>query len=65
SKRELDDLYTIISQRQSERKGRLDAIFSSVDGKYGGDEPSSELTDKEFEAAREKLKKRKGFKKSK
>ncbi|KVH88358.1 hypothetical protein Ccrd_024015 [Cynara cardunculus var. scolymus] len=65
SKRESDDLYIIISQRQSERKGRLDAMFSSLVDKYGGDEPSSEPTDEEFEAAREKLKKRKGFKKSK
>ncbi|KVH96810.1 hypothetical protein Ccrd_001098 [Cynara cardunculus var. scolymus] len=65
SKRESDDLYTIISQWQSERKGRLDAMFASLVCKYGGDEPSSEPTDEEFEAAREKLKKRKGFKKSK
>ncbi|KVI12060.1 chaperone protein dnaJ 6-like [Cynara cardunculus var. scolymus] len=65
SKKESDDLYAIISQRQSERKGRLDAMFSSLVGKYGGDEPSSEPTEEEFEAAREKLKKRKGCKKSK
>ncbi|KAI3772574.1 hypothetical protein L6452_03763 [Arctium lappa] len=65
SKKESDDLYAIISQRQSERKGRLDAMFSSLVGKYGGDEPSSEPTEEEFEAAREKLKKRKGSKKSK
>lgn len=65
SKKESDDLYAIISQRQSERKGRLDAMFSSLVGKYGGDEPSSEPTEEEFEAAREKLKKRKGSRKSK
>ncbi|XP_076914442.1 chaperone protein dnaJ 6-like [Bidens hawaiensis] len=65
SKKESDDLYAIISQRQSERKGRVDAMFSSLVSKYGGGEPSSEPTEEEFEAAREKLKKRKGSKKSK
>ncbi|KAL8223204.1 hypothetical protein R6Q57_020603 [Mikania cordata] len=61
SKKESDDLYAIISQRQSERKGRVDAMFSSLVSKYGGGEPSSEPTEEEFEAAREKLKKRKDF----
>ncbi|KAI3742307.1 hypothetical protein L1987_59987 [Smallanthus sonchifolius] len=65
SKKESDDLYAIISQRQGERKGRVDAMFSSLVSKYGGGEPSSEPTEEEFEAAREKLKKRKGSKKSK
>ncbi|KAD3068318.1 hypothetical protein E3N88_36198 [Mikania micrantha] len=65
SKKESDDLYAIISQRQSERKGRVDAMFSSLVSKYGGGDPSSEPTEEEFEAAREKLKKRKGIKKSK
>ncbi|KAJ0745990.1 putative chaperone protein AtJ6 [Helianthus annuus] len=64
-KKESDDLYAIISQRQSERKGRVDEMFSSLVSKYGGGEPSSEPTEEEFEAAREKLKKRKGSKKSK
>ncbi|KAI7744802.1 hypothetical protein M8C21_006999 [Ambrosia artemisiifolia] len=64
-KKESDDLYAIISQRQNERKGRVDAMFSSLVSKYGGGEPSSEPTDEEFEAAREKLQKRKGSKKSK
>ncbi|XP_071699862.1 chaperone protein dnaJ 6 [Rutidosis leptorrhynchoides] len=58
-KEESDDLYAIISQRQSERKGRVDAMFSSLVSKYGGGGPSSEPTEEEFEAAREKLKKRK------
>ncbi|XP_023765414.1 chaperone protein dnaJ 6 [Lactuca sativa] len=65
SKKESDDLYAIISQRQSERKGRLDAMFSSLVGKYGGGGESSEPTEEEFEAARVKLEKRKGSKKSK
>ncbi|KAI3801367.1 hypothetical protein L1987_29471 [Smallanthus sonchifolius] len=65
SKKESDDLYAIISQRQGERKGRVDAMFSSLVSKYGGGKPSSEPTEEEFEAAREKLKKRKGSKKSK
>lgn len=65
SKKESDDLYAIISQRQSERKGRLDAMFSNLVGKYGGEEDSSEPTEEEFEAARVKLEKRKGSKKSK
>lgn len=64
-KKESDDLYAIISQRQSERKGRLDSMFSSLVSKYGGGEPSAEPTEEEFEAAREKLKKRKASKKSK
>lgn len=58
-KKESDDLYAIISQRQSERKGRVDAMFSSLVSRYGGGGPSSEPTEEEFEAAREKLKKRK------
>nr|XP_043637494.1 chaperone protein dnaJ 6-like [Erigeron canadensis] len=65
SKKESDDLYAIISQRQSERKGRLDSMFSSLIDKYGGGQPSSEPTEEEFEAAREKLEKRKGSSKSK
>ncbi|KAL4571655.1 hypothetical protein LXL04_018418 [Taraxacum kok-saghyz] len=66
SKKESDDLYAIISQRQSERKGRLDAMFSSLVGKYGGERgESSEPTEEEFEAARVKLEKRKSSKKSK
>lgn len=65
SKKESDDLYTLISQKQSERKGQVDAMFSSLVSKYGGGGPSSEPTEEEFEAAREKLKNRKASKKSK
>ncbi|KAL7585314.1 hypothetical protein Lser_V15G42522 [Lactuca serriola] len=60
SKKESNDLYAIISQRQSERKGRLDSMFSSLVSKYGGGQPSEEPSEEEFEAAREKLEKRKG-----
>lgn len=59
SKKDSEDLYAIISKRQNERKGRVDAMFSSLVSKYGGEGPSSEPTEEEFEAAREKLKKRK------
>uniref|UniRef100_A0A251SH04 DNAJC9 HTH domain-containing protein n=1 Tax=Helianthus annuus TaxID=4232 RepID=A0A251SH04_HELAN len=55
-KKESDDLYAIISQMQSERKERVDEMFLSLVSKYGGGEPSSEPTEEEFEAAREKLK---------
>ncbi|PWA88091.1 J domain-containing protein [Artemisia annua] len=65
SNKESDDLYAIISQRQSERKDRLDSMFSSLVSKYGGGQPSSEPTEEEFEAARLKLEKRKGSSKSK
>ncbi|PWA76110.1 chaperone protein dnaJ 6 [Artemisia annua] len=61
SRKESDDLYAIISQRQSERKGRVDAMFSNLVSKYGG-QSSSEPTEEEFEAAREKLNKRKASK---
>ncbi|KAI3819959.1 hypothetical protein L1987_13813 [Smallanthus sonchifolius] len=63
TKKESDDLYAIISQRQSERKSRLDSMFSSLVNKYGGGQPSSEPTEEEFEAARQKLEKRKGCRK--
>lgn len=65
SKKESDDLYAIISQKQRERKGQLDAMFSSLVGKYGGGGESSEPTEEEFEATRAKLEKRKASKKSK
>lgn len=64
SKKESSDLYAIIAQRQSERKGRLDSMFSSVISKYGGAriaEPSEE----EFEAAQAKVDSRKASKSSK
>ncbi|KAL8232696.1 hypothetical protein R6Q57_002474 [Mikania cordata] len=64
SKNESDDLYAIISQRQSDRKSSLDLMFASLASKYGGGQPSCEPTDEEFEAARQKLENRKGSKKS-
>lgn len=35
-------------------------MFSSLVSKYGGGQPSEEPSEEEFEAAREKLEKRKG-----
>ncbi|KAI7727460.1 hypothetical protein M8C21_019893 [Ambrosia artemisiifolia] len=64
SKKASDDLYAIISLRQSERKTRLDSMFSSLVSKYGGGQPSCEPTEEEFEAARKKLENRKGSRKS-
>lgn len=64
SKKESNDLYAIISQRQSERKTRLDSMFSSLVSKYGGGQPSCEPTEEEFEAARQKIEARKGSRKS-
>ncbi|KAI4348729.1 hypothetical protein L6164_009416 [Bauhinia variegata] len=58
------DLYAIISQRQKDRKGRIDSMFSSLISKYGGadmPEPSEE----EFEAAQRKLECQKSTKRSK
>ena len=60
-----NDLYAIISQRQSERKGLLDSMFWYIVSKYGGGQPSEEPSEEEFEAAREKLEKCKGNRKSK
>lgn len=40
-------------------------MFSSLVSKYGGGQPSCEPSEEEFEAAREKLEKRKGSRKSK
>ncbi|XP_057424282.1 chaperone protein dnaJ 6-like [Lotus japonicus] len=57
------DLYAMISQRQHERKNRLDSMFSSLISKYGGrqmPEPSEE----EFEATQRKLESRMSSKKS-
>ncbi|KAL2923732.1 Chaperone protein dnaJ 6 [Bienertia sinuspersici] len=58
------DLYAIISQRQTERKGRLDSMFNSLMTKYGG-QSSSEPTEEEFEALQKKLEKNRSSKKSK
>ncbi|OMO67437.1 hypothetical protein COLO4_30158 [Corchorus olitorius] len=65
SKREPEaDLYALISQRQSERKGRLDSMFSSLVSKYGGS-ADSEPTEEEFEAAQRRVESRKASNKSK
>ncbi|KAK2983350.1 hypothetical protein RJ640_010727 [Escallonia rubra] len=61
-KKESDNLYAIISQRQSERKGRLDSMFSSLMSKYGGSGLVPEPSEEEFEAAKEKLERRKASK---
>ncbi|OMO70198.1 hypothetical protein COLO4_28711 [Corchorus olitorius] len=58
------DLYALISQRQSERKGRLDSMFSSLVSKYGGS-ADSEPTEEEFEAAQRRVESRKASNKSK
>lgn len=53
--KESSDLYTIIAQRQSERKGKIDSMFSSLVQKYGGANAAPEPSEEEFEAARQKL----------
>ncbi|KAK4432145.1 Chaperone protein dnaJ 6 [Sesamum alatum] len=49
------DLYAIIAQRQNDRRGKIDAMFSSLVHKYGGGEAAPEPSEEEFEAARRKL----------
>lgn len=56
------DVYAIISQRQSERKGRFDSMFSSLVSKYGGSDAALEPTEEEFEAAQKKLESRRSSK---
>ncbi|KAK4481719.1 hypothetical protein RD792_012628 [Penstemon davidsonii] len=58
SKKNSDDLYAVIAQRQNERKGRIDSMFSSLVQKFGGEAPP-EPSEEEFEAARRKLESRK------
>ncbi|QCE05233.1 chaperone protein dnaJ 6-like [Vigna unguiculata] len=58
------DLCAIISQRQHERKNRLNSMFSSLISKYGGDQ-MPEPSEEEFEATQRKLEKRRSSKKSK
>ncbi|RAL51819.1 hypothetical protein DM860_010537 [Cuscuta australis] len=58
-KKESEDLYAIIAQRQSERKGKMNSLFSSLVNKYGGDQSAPEPSEEEFEAARQKLEKKK------
>ncbi|KAK9289756.1 hypothetical protein L1049_007915 [Liquidambar formosana] len=64
SNKQSEDLYAIISQRRSERKGQFDSLFSSLVSKYGGGASASEPTEEEFEAAQKKLESRKPSKKS-
>lgn len=64
SRKESNDLYAIITQRQSERKGRLDSMFSSLVSKYGG-ASMAEPSEEEFEAARAKVESRKASNSSK
>lgn len=55
-KKDSEDLFAIISQRQNERRGKINSMLSSLVSKYGGGpEPSEE----EFEAARQKLESKK------
>ncbi|KAL3637302.1 Chaperone protein dnaJ 6 [Castilleja foliolosa] len=55
SKKNSEDLYAIIAQRQNERKGQIDSMFSSLLQKYGGSGSAPEPSEEEFEAARKKL----------
>uniref|UniRef100_M1AEN6 Heat shock protein DnaJ n=2 Tax=Solanum tuberosum TaxID=4113 RepID=M1AEN6_SOLTU len=55
SKKEPDDLFAIISQRQNERRGKMNSMFSSLASKYGGDPSATEPSEEEFEAARIRL----------
>ncbi|PIM99511.1 Molecular chaperone (DnaJ superfamily) [Handroanthus impetiginosus] len=57
SRKNSEDLYAIIAQRQNERRGKIDSMFSSLVQKYGG-EASPEPSEEEFEAARRKLESR-------
>ncbi|XP_011078868.1 chaperone protein dnaJ 6 [Sesamum indicum] len=56
------DLYAIIAQRQNERRGKIDAMFSSLVQKYGGGEAALEPSEEEFQATRRKLEKRRASK---
>uniref|UniRef100_A0A7N0T5A6 J domain-containing protein n=1 Tax=Kalanchoe fedtschenkoi TaxID=63787 RepID=A0A7N0T5A6_KALFE len=62
-KKESDDLFAIISQRQAERKDKFNSMFSSLAAKYGGGS-SSEPTEEEFEATRKKIEAQKASKKT-
>ncbi|KAL0383585.1 UNVERIFIED_CONTAM: Chaperone protein dnaJ 6 [Sesamum calycinum] len=62
SKKDSEDLYAIIAQRQNERRGKIDSMFSSLVKKYGGGESVPEPSEEEFEAARRKLESRRNCK---
>ncbi|GKV25767.1 hypothetical protein SLEP1_g35161 [Rubroshorea leprosula] len=64
SKQSEADLLAVISQRQNERKGRFDSMFSSLVSKYGG-KADAEPSEEEFEAARKKLESSKAPRKTK
>lgn len=64
AKKESNDLYAIIAQRQSDRKGQVNSMFSSLISKYGGDH-MAEPSEEEFEAAKAKVESRKASKSSK
>lgn len=53
-----DDLYAIISQRQTERKGKINSLLSSLENKYGGGS-ISQPSEEEFEAAQRRLESKK------
>ncbi|KAL7097975.1 hypothetical protein ACP275_10G176300 [Erythranthe tilingii] len=62
SKKNSEDLYAIIAQRQTERKGKIDSMFSTLVQKYGGSELAPEPSEEEFEATQRKLEKRRASK---
>ncbi|GER52491.1 chaperone protein dnaJ [Striga asiatica] len=62
SQKNSKDLYAIIAQRQNERKGKIDTMFSTLVHKYGGCESAPEPSEEEFEVARKKLESRRASK---
>ncbi|XP_051148436.1 chaperone protein dnaJ 6-like [Andrographis paniculata] len=54
--KESSDLCAIIAKRQSQRRGEIDSMFSSLVQKYGGAELYPEPSEEEFEAAQRRLK---------
>lgn len=62
SKKGSEDLYAIIAQRQNERRGKVDSMFSSLVQKYGGGGSVPEPSEEEFEAARKKIESRRNSK---
>lgn len=62
SKKGSEDLYAIIAQRQNERKGKVDSMFSSLVEKYGGGKSVPMPSEEEFEATQKKLESRRNSK---
>ncbi|XP_043690751.1 chaperone protein dnaJ 6-like isoform X2 [Telopea speciosissima] len=58
------DLFSVISQRRSQRKEQFDSMFSSLVAKYNGGPSNPEPTEEEFEAAKERIESRKSTKKA-